>query len=50
MSRSANKKNKVPKISEEEYAKYINALKSGGAGGTMEEKELPEEPPRTEEK
>ncbi len=32
MSRSANKKSKVPKISEEEYAKYINALKSGGSG------------------
>lgn len=32
MSKSASKKNKVPKISEEEYAKYINALKSGGMG------------------
>ncbi|MBQ8320076.1 MAG: hypothetical protein IJX81_04265 [Clostridia bacterium] len=35
MSRSSNKKNKVRKISEEEYAKYINSLKSGGRDGSL---------------
>ncbi len=32
MSKSRGKKSKVPKISEEEYAKYINALKSVSLG------------------
>ena len=27
---SKTKKNKVPKITEEEYAKYVSALKEGG--------------------
>lgn len=46
MESTANKKGKVKKISEEEYAAYINFLKNEGAGDT-EVKE--EEEKRTEE-
>ncbi len=35
MSKSRGKKSKVPKISEEEYAKYINALKNGTREAAM---------------
>lgn len=50
MSKSASKKNKVPKISEEEYAKYINALKSGGMGAAPAAREIAGEPEKRTDK
>ena len=50
MSKSSAKKSKVPKISEEEYAKYINALKSASMDGCSEKgQEGVEEPKHTDE-
>ena len=43
MSKSSGKKSKVPKISEEEYAKYINALKSVSFGNASSELKRAEE-------